>query len=163
VILRTAHFGELDAATLYALLRLRVDVFVVEQRCPYPELDGHDVEPGTVHMWLEHDGAPVSYLRILDDPGAAQIGRVCTHAAHRGRGLSGRLLAAALDLLGDRPSMMHAQSYLTGFYARFGFEIAGPEFVEDGIPHTPMTRRPKIDERPTAVPPPGRRWSGGGR
>jgi ElaA protein len=58
VTLRAARFDDLDAATLYALLRLRVDVFVVEQHCPYPELDGRDREPGTVHLWLEHDGAP---------------------------------------------------------------------------------------------------------
>jgi ElaA protein len=138
VILRSARFAELDPATLYALLRLRVDVFVVEQNCPYPELDGRDAEPATVHLWLEHNGAPASYLRILADPGAARIGRVCTAAAHRGGGLSGRLVAAALDLIGDRPSVLDAQAHLVGFYARFGFEVAGERFVEDGIPHVPM-------------------------
>jgi ElaA protein len=141
VILRTARFAELDATALYALLRLRVDVFVVEQTCPYPELDGRDAEPGTVHVWLERDGAPASYLRILEDPGTARIGRVCTATAHRGAGLSGRLLAAALDLIGDRPSVLDAQAHLAGFYARFGFEATGPRFVEDGIPHVPMRRR----------------------
>ncbi|HEV7897422.1 MAG TPA: GNAT family N-acetyltransferase [Planosporangium sp.] len=140
MILQTARFADLDAATLYALLRLRVDVFVVEQKAPYPELDGRDVEPGSVHLWLEHDGTPASYLRILADPGAARIGRVCTATAHRGAGLSARLLAAALDLIGDRPCVLDAQSHLTGFYARFGFEATGPPFVEDGIPHVPMRR-----------------------
>jgi ElaA protein len=140
VTLRTAHFAELDAATLYALLRLRVDVFVVEQRCPYPELDGRDVEPGTVHVWFEDDGAPVAYLRILNDPGTARIGRVCTAAPRRGDGLSGRLLATALDLVDGRPCVLDAQSYLVGYYKRFGFEPDGPEFVEDGIPHVPMCR-----------------------
>jgi ElaA protein len=138
---RSARFAELDAATLYALLRLRVDVFVVEQHCPYPELDGRDGEPATVHMWLEHDGAPVSYLRILTEPdGAARIGRVCTAAAYRGGGRSARLLGAALDLLGDRPCTLAAQSYLTGFYAGFGFRATGAQFVEDGIAHVPMAR-----------------------
>jgi ElaA protein len=140
VTLRTAHFAELDAATLYALLRLRVDVFVVEQRCPYPELDGRDVEPGTVHVWFEDDGAPVAYLRILNDPGTVRIGRVCTAAPRRGDGLSGRLLATALDLVDSRPCVLDAQSYLVGYYKRFGFEPDGPEFVEDGIPHVPMRR-----------------------
>jgi ElaA protein len=142
VIVRTGRFAELDPTTLYALLRLRVDVFVVEQDCPYPELDGRDVEPGTIHLWLEHDEAPASYLRILEDPGAARIGRVCTAAAHRGAGLSGRLLTAALDVIGDRPSVLDAQAHLAGFYARFGFEVTGPRFVEDGIPHVPMRRHP---------------------
>jgi ElaA protein len=141
VILRTARFAELDATTLYALLRLRVDVFVVEQNCPYPELDGRDVEPDTIHLWLEHDGAPASYLRILQDLEAARIGRVCTATAHRGAGLSGRLLASALDLIGERPSVLDAQAHLAGFYARFGFEVTGPRFVEDGIPHVPMRRQ----------------------
>jgi ElaA protein len=140
VTLRTAHFAELDAATLYALLRLRVDVFVVEQRCPYPELDGRDVEPGTVHVWFEDDSAPVAYLRILNDPGTARIGRVCTAAPRRRGGLSGRLLATALDLVDGRPCVLDAQSYLVGYYKRFGFEPDGPEFVEDGIPHVPMCR-----------------------
>jgi ElaA protein len=141
MILRTAHFAELDPTTLYALLRLRVDVFVVEQNCPYPELDGRDVERGTVHLWLQHDQTPASYLRILSDPGAARIGRVCTATAHRGQGLSGRLLAAALELIGDRPSVLDAQAHLAGFYARFGFAVTGPRFVEDGIPHVPMRRQ----------------------
>nr|WP_205862170.1 GNAT family N-acetyltransferase [Planosporangium thailandense] len=138
--MRTARFADLDAATLYALLRLRVDVFVVEQKCPYPELDGRDLEPGTVHLWLEGEGAPSAYLRVMDDPDAARIGRVCTAVAHRGAGLSGRLLAAALNLIGGRPSVLDAQSYLVDFYTRFGFEIDGAEFVEDGIPHVPMRR-----------------------
>jgi ElaA protein len=139
-VLRTARFAELDAAALYALLRLRVDVFVVEQNCPYPELDGRDVEPETLHVWLDQDGTPVSSLRILEDPGAARIGRVCTAATHRGGGLSSRLLATALDLIGDRPVVLDAQAHLAGFYARFGFEVNGAEFVEDGIPHVPMRR-----------------------
>jgi ElaA protein len=142
MLLRTARFPELDATTLYALLRLRVDVFVAEQRCPYPDLDGRDLEPGTVHVWLDHEGAVVAYLRILDEPDAPRIGRVCVDAAHRGGGLSGRLLAAALDLIGDRPSTLHAQSHLAHYYARFGFEVTAPEFLEDGIPHTPMRREP---------------------
>jgi ElaA protein len=140
VNLRHARFAELDAATLYALLQLRVDVFVVEQHCPYPELDGRDREPHTIHLWLEHDGAPSAYLRILEDPGAARIGRVCTAPAHRGGGLSGRLLAAALALVGDRRCELSAQSHLARFYGRFGFQVTGPEFVEDGIPHLPMAR-----------------------
>lgn len=141
MILRTARFGELDAPTLYALLRLRVDVFVVEQRCPYPELDGRDLAPSTVHVWLADGSAVASYLRVLGEPsGAARVGRVCTAVPYRGRGLSAQLVASALDLVGDRPCVLDAQSYLVGFYGRFGFTPTGPEYVEDGIPHVPMRR-----------------------
>nr|WP_205863759.1 GNAT family N-acetyltransferase [Planosporangium mesophilum] len=125
---------------MYALLRLRIDVFVVEQKCPYPELDGRDLEPDTIHLWLDHDGEPASYLRILVDHDAARIGRVCTAPTHRGEGLATRMMAAALDLIGDRPCVLDAQSYLVGFYAGFGFQVSGAEFVEDGIPHVPMRR-----------------------
>jgi ElaA protein len=147
VILHVAGFDELSAGTLYALLRLRVDVFVVEQRCPYPELDGRDTEPGTRHVWLASeggtgDGTPLAYLRILDEPdGTARIGRVCVAATARGAGLAGRLMRATLDLLGTRRSVLDAQTYLAGFYAGLGYEQVGPEFVEDGIPHVPMRRQ----------------------
>ena len=143
--LHVATFAELDAATLYALLRLRTDVFVVEQHCPYPELDGRDVEPGTRHLWLAPDGDPLdvrAYMRLLAEPdGALRIGRVCTAAKARGEGLSARLLDAALELAGSRaPTVLDAQSYLVGFYERYGFAASGPEYVEDGIPHVPMRR-----------------------
>jgi ElaA protein len=76
-----ASFAELDTTTLYALLKLRTDVFVVEQACPYPELDGRDTEPGTRHLWLAPPGQPsrpCAYLRILNDDPVLRIGRVCT-------------------------------------------------------------------------------------
>ncbi|WP_433532127.1 GNAT family N-acetyltransferase [Micromonospora sp. CA-263727] len=139
--LRVAGFADLDARTFHDLVRLRVDVFVVEQECAYPELDGRDIEPGTRHVWLTLDGAPVAYLRILADPGAvARIGRVLVAPAARGGGHAGRLMAAALAEIGDRPSVLEAQSHLVDFYARHGFTVSGPEYVEDGIPHTPMRR-----------------------
>jgi ElaA protein len=137
-------FADLDANTLYAILRLRTDVFVVEQACPYPELDGRDTEPATRHLWLApatDPADPRSYLRILAEPdGSARIGRVCTAATNRGDGLSRRLMVAALAHIGDRACVLHAQSYLVGFYASFGFTEAGSEFVEDGIPHVAMRR-----------------------
>jgi ElaA protein len=137
-----AAFGELDVHTLYALLKLRVDVFVVEQACAYPELDGRDAEPGTRHVWLAGDsGAPAAYLRILDDPGGARIGRVVTAPHARGGGLAGRLMEAALRVVGDRTTRLDAQTQAAGFYAGYGFAADGPEFVEDGIPHVPMVRR----------------------
>ena len=140
-----ASFDELDARTAYRLWQLRESVFVVEQECPYAELDGRDLEPGTRHVWATDEGGPVGYLRVLDDGDHARIGRVLVARAHRGQGLSSELMRAALDLIGDRPSVLDAQSPLAGWYETFGYRQDGEEFVEDGIPHTPMRR-----ERPPA-------------
>jgi ElaA protein len=141
--LHAATLAELDARTLYELLRLRVDVFVVEQACRYAELDGRDTEPGAVHLWLTADptGRPVAYLRILDEPdGTARIGRVAVARQARGTGLAARLMDAALARVGNRACVLDAQSYLVDFYERHGFTATGPEYLEDGIPHVPMRR-----------------------
>jgi ElaA protein len=135
-----AAFATLDTLTLYELLKLRTDVFVVEQRCPYAELDGRDLEPGTRHMWISEPEV-VAYLRILAEPdGSARIGRVCTARYARGRGLSARLVSAALARAGGHECVLDAQSYLVAFYQRFQFEPSGPQFDLDGIPHVPMRR-----------------------
>ena len=138
--IRSSRFADLDPRTAYRLWQLRIDVFVVEQECPYPELDGRDMEPDALHLWVEDDGAPVGCLRILEDSGSARIGRVVVARTHRGRGLAAELMWTTLELVGERPCVLDAQSHLTHWYARFGFAPSGPEFLEDGIPHTPMTR-----------------------
>ncbi len=142
-----ARFEDLDAATLYALVRLRVDVFVVEQECAYPELDGRDLDADTQHVWIEGpDGVPSAYLRVLEDGEALRIGRVATAQGARGRGLAGDLMRRALELadgLGGRAVVLDAQAHLAGWYERFGFVRSGEDFVEDGIPHTPMRREPR--------------------
>jgi ElaA protein len=112
----------------------------VEQECAYLDLDGRDTEPLTRHLWVEHDGAPVATLRLLADGPALRIGRVATDPAHRAQGLAGRLVAAALELAGEREVVLDAQSHLAGWYARLGFVPCGPEFLDDGIPHLPMRR-----------------------
>lgn len=141
-VVHTARLDQLSAARLYDLLRLRVDVFVVEQRCPYPELDGRDGEAETLHLWTVDDtGRTTAYLRVLAEPdGCARIGRVCTHADHRGGGLAARLMERALRETAGRRVLLNAQSHLRGWYQRFGFAVDGAEFLEDGIPHLPMIR-----------------------
>ncbi|GAA3723953.1 GNAT family N-acetyltransferase [Plantactinospora mayteni] len=140
---RVASFADLDARTLHDLLKLRVDVFVVEQECAYPELDGRDVEPGTRHLWLARGGAPIAYLRLLADPGGVErIGRVVVAREARSGGYAGRLMTEALAVVGSRPCVLDAQAHLVDFYARHGFTVSGPEYVEDGIPHVPMRRDP---------------------
>ena len=139
---RASRLADMGPVTLYALLRLRTDVFVVEQECAYPELDGRDVEPGTEHLWVEVDGEPVATLRILesDDGAAHRIGRVATHRDHRGRGYAAQLMEEALRRVGDGPVELEAQTYLERWYERFGFRRTGPDYLEDGIPHLPMRR-----------------------
>ena len=141
VALHSSLGRELAVATLYDLLRLRVDVFVVEQACAYPELDGRDTEPGTRHLWLTAAGVTTGYLRLLDDPdGVVRIGRVVVAPSARGAGVAGRLMAAALAEAGERPAVLDAQAHLVRLYERHGFAVTGPEYLEDGIPHVPMAR-----------------------
>ncbi|WP_347057321.1 GNAT family N-acetyltransferase [Blastococcus sp. HT6-30] len=142
-LLHRARFADLTPFEVYGLCRLRVDVFVVEQECPYPELDGRDVEPATEHLWLEAtDGAVLATIRVLDDGATRAIGRVATAAGARGRGLAARLMAEALASYGDGPLTLGAQAHLQHWYERFGFRLSGPGYVEDGIPHVPMRREP---------------------
>jgi len=139
---------DLDPALAYAVLKLRVDVFVVEQDCPYPELDGRDLEPDAEHLWVAGGGTEVgAYLRVLapregDPEGALRVGRVVTAPAARGRGLAGVLLSDVVGRHGSRPLVLDAQAHLVDWYARWGFAPSGPGFLEDGIPHVPMTRTP---------------------
>lgn len=138
--LRTATFRDLDTTTLYAILKLRADVFVVEQECAYGDLDGRDDEPGTRHLWFSRAGEIRAYVRILDDGAVQRIGRVVTARDARGAGLAGHLIEEALAVIGNRPSVLDAQAHLVKFYAKYGFVQTGPEFLEDGIPHIPMAR-----------------------
>jgi ElaA protein len=139
---RDATFAELDTATLYALLRLRAEVFVVEQTCPFNDLDGRDTEPGARHVWLEaDDGTIAGYVRLLDEPdGAVKISRVVTAPAARGSGIGDRVMGEALARTAERPVVLDAQTRLLAWYERLGFERAGPDFLEDDILHTPMRR-----------------------
>ena len=140
--LRRAHFAELTPFEVYGLCRLRVDVFVVEQECPYPELDGRDTEPSTVHLWFEGDDGIAATIRVLDDGATRAIGRVATAARARGQGLAARLIEEGIAVCGDAPITLGAQAHLEGWYERFGFRRSGPGYVEDGIPHVPMRREP---------------------
>ena len=132
---------DLDSPTLYRILRLRADVFVVEQECVFNDLDGRDLEPETEVCWIEHDGDVVATLRmIVESDGSCRVGRVAVRASSRGLGFAAALMRKAFDLAGDRVVVLDAQSQLSGWYQRLGFVVDGPDFVEDGILHTPMRR-----------------------
>jgi len=152
VTLHRATCDDLDLRTFYALLRLRVDVFVVEQQCPYPELDGHDTEAGTEHWWVEGgDSAAadvLATLRVLSVSERPRIGRVATAPTARGHGYAGMLMRAALEGLDEQQGAhdvtLEAQAHLQRWYAQFGFEPTGLEYVEDGIPHVSMVRASRL-------------------
>ncbi len=138
---RAVSFADLDAAAAYDVWRLRQDVFVVEQDCAYPDLDGRDTEPGTRHVLLHEDGGELlGYARILDDGDAWRIGRVVIARDGRGQGLADVVMRAAIEECPGRDIVIDAQSPLAGWYASLGFSVEGVEFLEDGIPHLPMRR-----------------------
>jgi ElaA protein len=132
----------LTAPQLHALLKLRVDVFVVEQQCPYPEIDGVDLLPTTRHFWVEDGGRAIACLRLLaGDDGVLRIGRVCTSPSARGSGLAGKLMRAAVDRVGESESVLSAQTTAADFYRRFGYVPEGEPYDEDGIEHITMRRK----------------------
>lgn len=135
------RFEELSAAELYEILKLRVDVFVVEQNCPYPELDGRD--KSAWHVYFRENGEITAYLRVLN-PGAAfpeaAIGRVIS--TRRRCGLGTMLLREGIRVAKERLNAstikIEAQTYARSFYEQQGFRQSSAEFLEDGIPHIEM-------------------------
>ena len=143
--LHVKRFSELTLDELYALLRLRVDVFVVEQNCPYPELDGRD--QAALHVFLTDAEGIQACLRVLDRGVVSEhaaLGRVI--ARKRGCGLGRRVveagIAAARERFGAETVYLEAQSYARGFYEKLGFRQVSEEFLEDGIPHVKMLLGP---------------------
>jgi len=131
-------FDELTAGQLHDLLRLRVDVFVVEQQCAYPEIDGLDTVPTSRHVWIAGpNSGPKAYLRIVDDGSTRRIGRVVVTPDARSEGLARALVDYAIATY-PGPWELDAQTYLAGWYRRLGFEESGPEFIDYGVPHVPM-------------------------
>ncbi len=141
---RTSPAASMDPVTLYRLLQVRVEVFVVEQAAAYPDLDGRDVEPGAELLWAEEDGRVLATLRVLHEPDAMRIGRVATAAGARSRGVASELMRRGVERCGRldpaKPILLGAQEHLAPWYGRFGFVVSGPGYAEDGIPHVPMRR-----------------------
>lgn len=153
IVWQCRPWAELDREQLYGLLRLRAEVFVVEQNCPYQDLDGKDRQG--LHLWAEHAEHPLSEggealatTRLLPAGVSyaeeVSIGRVVTASQARGTGLGKELMRRSLDALhGAWPGQdirLSAQCYLEQFYRDFGFESVGESYLEDGIPHIAMVR-----------------------
>ncbi|MFD1550717.1 GNAT family N-acetyltransferase [Putridiphycobacter roseus] len=141
-------FNELTNNELYDLLALRTNVFVVEQNCPYPELDYKDQV--AIHVLIYHKNTLIAVSRILP-PNISypevSIGRVATAKEFRGNKIGYFLMennmAHVLKLYGKVPVRISAQSYLQKFYEHFLFKFTGKSYLEDGIPHLEMLYIPK--------------------
>ncbi|RXT15382.1 GNAT family N-acetyltransferase [Ammoniphilus sp. CFH 90114] len=138
-------FNELTTQELYNILKERVAVFVVEQECPYPEVDGHDV--AAHHLYLEQDGKIAAYLRVLPQNTIypeVSLGRVLVAKDFRGQGLAKELIDRALRFVDEEWQVstvkIQAQDYLRQFYGAFGFEPISEVYLEDNIPHVDMKR-----------------------
>ena len=141
---RLYAFDQFELAQLYAVLAARVAVFVVEQDCPYQDLDGLD-EHGLHMVGWQGPGSVAAYARILppdtrfDQP---SIGRVLTGSGVRRTGLGRELMRRAIGEIRERfagqPIRLSAQCYLERFYQALGFEIISEPYEEDGIPHVEM-------------------------
>ena len=138
--------AELPLERLYAVFAARVEVFVVEQTSIYQELDGLDLAAAHLIGWSQSKVA--AYLRVLGpDTRFAErsIGRVLTTRAFRGTGVGRVLVAKAVEYMDERyphePVRISAQAHLERFYGGFGFVVASPPYVEDGIPHVEMLRQ----------------------
>lgn len=149
-------FGDLSVDELHAVLKLRCDVFVVEQQCAYADIDGRD--PVARHLLALDDGdAPAGALRLLHDPdGMARLGRIVVRADRRGSGLGRRMLAEAHAALarqgGDGVVRLSAQGHLVAFYRSLGYEPVSGPYLEDGIPHIDMVRPPDRADRRQGTP-----------
>ncbi|MGO2660003.1 GNAT family N-acetyltransferase [Mycetocola reblochoni] len=148
ITVNSGPLSELDPRVLYRILQIRVDAFVVEQDCAYPDLDSLDLAPDTLLVWAEEDGEVLGTIRILGTGSRVRrIGRVATDPAARGRGVGGQLMRAGVELCaGADAVVIGAQAHLERWYGGFGFVRDGDDYLEDRIPHLPM-RLPLAHDR----------------
>jgi len=142
MIISTTSFGILDNRKLYEIMKLRQEVFVLEQNCLYQDLDDKDQDAW--HVTLYQGRTLASYARVFEIDstlGIVQIGRVITAKKYRRKGLATFVMRSAMDQarrMGARQIVLEAQTYAIPFYERCGFHTIGEEFLEDGIPHKKM-------------------------
>jgi ElaA protein len=140
--LTVKHFDELGTQELFEIYKLRVSVFIVEQSCPYQEVD--DADRQAYHIVLRDENGIEAYARVLPkgvNLEDVSIGRVI--AVRRRCGLGSRIVAAAIDTAREKlhaeKITVEAQTYARGMYEKLGFVQTSDEFLEDGIPHVKMT------------------------
>lgn len=129
----------------FEVVRLRTEVFCVEQRITEPEFGPEDRDPHTLHYWVSDEYGCAAYLRVVEldtaEVGAFRsFGRVAVRADCRGAGLARALIKSVLDDFGSESMVIHAQEYITDLYHDYGFEVVGDSYLEAGIPHRVMYR-----------------------
>ena len=140
----TKNFEALNTKELYAILALRAEVFVVEQNCPYQDVDGKDTQ--SLHVLGHLDQKLVAYARVLGKGVSyqdfASIGRVVISPAVRGKKYGHKIVACAVEVchknFSNQPIKISAQAHLERFYNDHGFKATGEAYLEDGIPHIGM-------------------------
>lgn len=140
---------QMTADDVFAVMKLRTDVFFLEQRITEEELDHHDRDPRTVHLWAsDTKGSAVAYARVVTHTPPQEgdlgiglaIGRLVVAPDYRGLGLGHQLMERALRHCGEQPVILHAQQWVTRLYESHGFVIVGEPFDEAGIVHVRMVR-----------------------
>ncbi len=138
-------FAELSVPELYEILKIRQEVFIVEQTCDYLDADGYDDK--AIHLWAENNGEILAYCRLFEAGikyQEASIGRVLTNSNYRNLSLGKTLMKFALFIIEARfragDVRISAQDYLLKFYSEFGFQDTGKKYLEDDIPHTEMLK-----------------------
>ncbi len=142
--LKIKHFSELTTNELYRIIQARIAIFVIEQTCPYQELDNKDLDAW--HVWYEDEDGIAAYCRVLDKgvsyENEGSIGRVIT--VKRGCGLGYKVMMEAIRVAEEKYSQtslrISAQQYAQGFYEKCGFVRVSESYLEDDIPHVQMLR-----------------------
>ena len=140
----TKHFSELTTNELYEILKTRQEIFIIEQNCPYMDID--DLDKDAIHVFcVDDNGRVTACLRVFmrdEVNGIAQIGRVVTltHGIGLGKILLHEGVKVAEDYYHAREIYLEAQVYAIGYYEVEGFKVTSEEFMEDGIPHVTMNR-----------------------
>lgn len=136
-------FEELNAEEIYEILKIRNEVFIVEQKCPYQDCDGKDKK--SYHLYFQDGGKIIAYLRILKKGVSydeISIGRVLVLKNYRGKGIAREMLLKAINFvelnLNEKEIKIQAQTYLVNFYRSLGFKEISKEYLEDNIPHIDM-------------------------
>lgn len=139
------QLAQLTTKEFLEIVKLRIAVFVVEQNCPYQEVD--DVDELAYHTWLQEGTDIVGYTRIIDKGDTVSFGRVLVNSDYRGKKLGNKLLEETLKVIEEnypnRPIIIGAQAHLTKLYRTFGFEVISDVYLEDDIPHVDMKRNPE--------------------
>lgn len=135
-------FEELSASELQRIYKARVAVFVVEQNCPYQEVD--DMDLLSTHIFKEENNEICAYMRVFPEEETIHIGRVLVAQNHRKSGLGRELVARGVEYIETiypgMPIYAQAQAHLEDFYGSFGFETVSEVYLEDDIPHIDMIK-----------------------